>query len=246
MGSYPTIWGIIPNIVKAISPMYWKQPRRIRGTMSDDLKDRLRAMMEKRGMTARSLSLASGLASTAVRDILSGRSATPRPSTILRLAKVLQCPVEELAGKDIFKEVEYLFDHLPERMQEGKGRNVSAMAIGTGDDIDGPDYSDAPAVNFTNANLSNANLSDGDFRKSIFAGADLSGAKLTRAKLAGCVFTGANLAGADLEGSDLRAAVLIDVDLEGTILVGANLGGAVLMGTDLGRAVLVRPPKNVG
>jgi len=48
------------------------------------------------GYSARGLSIAAGLNPTAVRDILIGRSKTPRFQTLYRLAEVLGCRVEEL------------------------------------------------------------------------------------------------------------------------------------------------------
>ena len=49
----------------------------------------LRAMMETRGFNPRSLSLRAGLNSTAVRDMLEGRSRFPRYDTALALADAL-------------------------------------------------------------------------------------------------------------------------------------------------------------
>lgn len=55
--------------------------------------------MKDRGFNQRSLAVAASLNETAVRDILIGRSRSPRYATLAALASVLKCTVAELAGE---------------------------------------------------------------------------------------------------------------------------------------------------
>jgi transcriptional regulator with XRE-family HTH domain len=60
----------------------------------------LRAMMEQRGFNPRSLSLAAGLNATAVRDMLEGRSKSPRYDTAQALAGALDTTPAALMGDE--------------------------------------------------------------------------------------------------------------------------------------------------
>ena len=66
--------------------------------MTDFNRDRLRELLEKRGMTPRSLSLAVGGNPYLVRDILNGKSANPRADTVAKLANVLRAPLAEIVA----------------------------------------------------------------------------------------------------------------------------------------------------
>ncbi len=68
-------------------------------TETTDLSRRLAAFMKDRGFNQRSLAIAANLNETAVRDILIGRSRSPRYATLAALASVLKCTVAELAGE---------------------------------------------------------------------------------------------------------------------------------------------------
>lgn len=68
-------------------------------TETTDLSRRLAAYMKDRGFNQRSLAVAAKLNETAVRDILIGRSRSPRYATLAALASVLKCTVAELAGE---------------------------------------------------------------------------------------------------------------------------------------------------
>ena len=61
----------------------------------------LRALMEKHGYNPRSLSLKAGLNSTAVRDMLEGRTRFPRYDTAKALAEALETTPALLMGDDV-------------------------------------------------------------------------------------------------------------------------------------------------
>ena len=64
-----------------------------------DLARRLAAYMKDRDFNQRSLAIEAKLNETAVRDILIGRSRSPRYATLAALAGVLRCSVAELTGE---------------------------------------------------------------------------------------------------------------------------------------------------
>lgn len=64
-----------------------------------DLARRLAAYMKDREFNQRSLAIEAKLNETAVRDILIGRSRSPRYATLAALAGVLRCTVAELTGE---------------------------------------------------------------------------------------------------------------------------------------------------
>lgn len=69
----------------------------------------LRRLMKERGMTMRQLSLAAGLNEGAVKNILSGKSKSPRGATINALAGALKVPASLLLAADAGR---------PENMEE--------------------------------------------------------------------------------------------------------------------------------
>jgi transcriptional regulator with XRE-family HTH domain len=66
----------------------------------ETLPRRLDRLMREAGYNPRSLSLAASLGTTAVRDIVEGRIASPRYATLRALADILGVGVEYLAGND--------------------------------------------------------------------------------------------------------------------------------------------------
>jgi len=52
--------------------------------------------MERKGLNARSLSLAAGMSATGIRDIIAGRSSDPKISTVAKIAYLLECNVADL------------------------------------------------------------------------------------------------------------------------------------------------------
>lgn len=60
----------------------------------NDLPKKLNDLMESRGFNYKSLSLAAGLGETSVRDIIVGRTKSPKISTIKRIAAILQVTPE--------------------------------------------------------------------------------------------------------------------------------------------------------
>jgi len=64
--------------------------------MADFNRDRLRDLLDKRGVTPRALSLAIGGNPYIVRDILNGKSANPRSDTIAKMAAELGVGLDEL------------------------------------------------------------------------------------------------------------------------------------------------------
>jgi phage repressor protein C with HTH and peptisase S24 domain len=64
--------------------------------MADFNRDRLRELLDRRGVTPRALSLAIGGNPYIVRDILNGKSANPRSDTIAKMAAELGVALDEL------------------------------------------------------------------------------------------------------------------------------------------------------
>lgn len=64
------------------------------------LADRIRDRLEKVGKSASGASLEAGLSRSAIPDILSGSSASPRLDTLLKLTKPLQCSIQYLVSDD--------------------------------------------------------------------------------------------------------------------------------------------------
>ena len=65
----------------------------------NDLAKTMRAILARQGRSGEEVAQAAGLGRSAVNDILSGRSKRPRYDTLLRIAKVLNVPVEQLTGE---------------------------------------------------------------------------------------------------------------------------------------------------
>jgi len=68
--------------------------------MPDFNRERLRELLDRRGVSPRALSLAIGNNPYLVRDILNGKSANPRSNTVSKMAAELDVGVEELLAKD--------------------------------------------------------------------------------------------------------------------------------------------------
>jgi len=66
--------------------------------MATILQDRLWARMTALGKSQAEISAATGMGSTVVRDIISGRSANPGVFTVQAIAKVLGCTIADLLG----------------------------------------------------------------------------------------------------------------------------------------------------
>jgi phage repressor protein C with HTH and peptisase S24 domain len=64
------------------------------------LADRIQYRLERLGMSARAASLKAGLGPDGVRNVLRGKSASPRGETLRRLAQVLETSVHFLVGLD--------------------------------------------------------------------------------------------------------------------------------------------------
>ena len=78
-------------------------PRRRRQpelTLPGPVAEVLRRILEERGLSARGLSLAAGLAGDTVRNALSGRSRTTRPEALEALAEYLGVSVAALQGRE--------------------------------------------------------------------------------------------------------------------------------------------------
>jgi phage repressor protein C with HTH and peptisase S24 domain len=69
-------------------------------TSNDALAERLRSLIAERNTSDRALSVRAGLNPTAVRDIMQGRSISPRSDTLQKLAKALDVPLATLLGLD--------------------------------------------------------------------------------------------------------------------------------------------------
>jgi len=71
-------------------------PRLDYRVMTQTLIDRIRIRLEETGQTARAVSLKAGLSESAIRNILTGKSASPRGDTFKRIAQVLDTTPEWL------------------------------------------------------------------------------------------------------------------------------------------------------
>jgi transcriptional regulator with XRE-family HTH domain len=74
------------------------------------LAENLDRIIKERGLSLRSVSLATGKSPQLVNDIISGRSKSPSLDTVTALAKVLEVPVHHLTGEkpDIKPDLEIL------------------------------------------------------------------------------------------------------------------------------------------
>jgi DNA-binding Xre family transcriptional regulator len=63
-----------------------------------NIRDNIERLMVDRGYNMKTLSLTAGLNETAVRDILKGRVSHPTYETLRKVAKVLDCSVNEIVG----------------------------------------------------------------------------------------------------------------------------------------------------
>lgn len=70
------------------------------GPTGGDLASRLREAVARSGLTATGVSKAAGLSISTVRDIINGRSQSPRVETVERIAAVLDIPRSDLLGDD--------------------------------------------------------------------------------------------------------------------------------------------------
>lgn len=68
--------------------------------MTETLGERLLRIKEERGISYRKIADAAGTGETAVRDIVVGRSASPKLSTLVKIADALGVGVTELVGED--------------------------------------------------------------------------------------------------------------------------------------------------
>lgn len=85
--------------------------------MHEALRENLRAQMRRNGLSQRGLSRLAALDETAVKQILSGRSRSPRLETVARLALALNTPIADLIGErsvdaSTFSAVSRVFDLL--------------------------------------------------------------------------------------------------------------------------------------
>jgi transcriptional regulator with XRE-family HTH domain len=69
--------------------------------MENDLSGRIRSRLERLGKSAASASVEAGLGRSAITDILSGNSGSPRLATLEKLTGVLQCSLAYLVGASI-------------------------------------------------------------------------------------------------------------------------------------------------
>ncbi|MBX4901639.1 helix-turn-helix transcriptional regulator [Rhizobium bangladeshense] len=86
--------------------------------MENDLADRIRSRLDALGKSAAAASLQAGLGRSAITDILSGNTGSPRVSTIEKLAPVLETTVSYLLGIDDNPAVEFLM------APEGEGLRI--------------------------------------------------------------------------------------------------------------------------
>lgn len=100
--------------------------------MSQLNRDRLRALLEERGLTPRALSRAIGDNPYLVRDILAGKSKNPRSDTISKIAEELKVPVQELLtgtaapSSSVTSRVDPLYLPVRYRVQAGLWYEVDA------------------------------------------------------------------------------------------------------------------------
>lgn len=68
--------------------------------MTDLIAKRIAARLDALNITARAASMRAGLGTDGVRNILRGKSESPRSQTLIKLAKALECSLEYLIGAD--------------------------------------------------------------------------------------------------------------------------------------------------
>jgi transcriptional regulator with XRE-family HTH domain len=68
--------------------------------MSERIIGRIQGRLDALGLSARAASLQAGLGADGIRNILRGKSESPRGTTLVKLAEVLQCSVSYLAGEE--------------------------------------------------------------------------------------------------------------------------------------------------
>ncbi|WP_155951290.1 helix-turn-helix domain-containing protein [Rhizobium mesoamericanum] len=98
--------------------------------MENDLADRIRSRLEQIGKSAAAASLEAGLGRSAITDILSGNTGSPRVSTIEKLAPVLDTSVSYLLGIQDDPDREYLMPPEIGRAPENKAPLIATAAVG--------------------------------------------------------------------------------------------------------------------
>ena len=110
-----------------------------------DLARRLAAYMKDREFNQRSLAIEAKLNETAVRDILIGRSRSPRYATLAALAGVLRCSVAELTGEappaDARAAPAELADAMPVPAPNQFPRDVEVLGVAVGGPAGNGDFS---------------------------------------------------------------------------------------------------------
>ena len=122
--------------------------------MHASLRENLRLMMQSKGLSQRGLSRLAALDETAVKQILSGRSRSPRLETVARLASALDTSVAQLTGEQatdvefytgLLDVLEILRAHGLLAMEEHEARTLAAaIAEGLANDGVGVDTAAMP------------------------------------------------------------------------------------------------------
>ena len=124
--------------------------------VGDFNRERLRAIIQERGVTPREVSLRVGQNAYLVRDILNGRSANPRLDTVQKLADALGVPLRDLTSESpgSARTTEIVNDYdrnrrtVPIVGYVGAGAQAHYYATGDGelDRVDAPDYANESTV----------------------------------------------------------------------------------------------------
>lgn len=179
--------------------------------IEDSVSEKLRRYMDKRGVSARSLSASAKLNETAVRDILIGRSKAPRLSTVMRIAQALEIDPRDLLSPRDMQRLE----------KENPGIQYRGFTRGEliGSSIDDlPDMGKIVGTDFTSSNLTGATLQYSDLKGSNFSNAILTKANFYSCNLRFCNFTNAVVDATVFVDADLRDADFTGVDLSKAIL----------------------------
>jgi len=112
------------------SPAGALKDRTLRMDVDELLRANLRRLMAERGDNPAALSLRAGLNRRAVQDILEGRAASPKVSTVFRLAEALGCPASDLLGlapSDLSPALLELLRQYPPEAQEQLAAAIQAL-----------------------------------------------------------------------------------------------------------------------
>lgn len=198
----------------------------------------LREFRAEAKLSQNALARAAGLDPTSLNRLENATSGTPRPSTIIRLARAFGWSGSHVNTKRLREAAGYeSASGDPGRADMEQLRRLLARSVAEFNAWR-ENHDDTIVIDWTGIDLTPLALRTADFHGMILAGANLANADLVRANLREANLEGANLILTDLRGANLRGAVLNSADLSGADLRGANLHAAELVNATLRNADL--------